>query len=275
MVHNQDVRSTPYQEIKDLFRPGHANFTYLAKYGIFDYRGGGRSSGRETVCRVIAGVVAKKLIQEEGISVQAYIRQVGNIEAVELSDLKKRDESPVYCPDLAASEQMVAELKRVKVEGDSVGAVVEFIAEGLPAGLGEPIYEKLQARLAYALMSLPATKGFEIGEGFSAAAQQGSKFNDGFEQEGTTVVTSTNYAGGTLGGISTGMPVIGRVAFKPTSSIFKPQQTLTTAGEKSVLTLPESLRLDPCVALRGVVVVEAMVAVVLADLVLMNRLAKL
>lgn len=275
LIENQDAQSTPYDQVKELLRPGHANYTYLSKYGVFDHRGGGRASGRETACRVAAGVVAKKLIAQEGMEVHAYIRQMGEIVGEELSDLSKRDLSPVYCPDEAASQKMCSELQQVKAAGDSLGAVVEFIAQGVPLGLGDPVYEKLEARLAFALMSLPATKGFEIGEGFACAKKRGSEFNDLFEKEEERVITSTNRSGGVLGGISTGMPIVGRVAFKPTSSIFQPQITLNLQGERSVLTMPTSVRLDPCVAVRGVVVVEAMVALVLADLLLMNSSAKL
>ncbi len=271
MIQNRDVKSAPYDAVRQHLRPGHANFTYLSKYGIFDHRGGGRASGRETACRVMAGAVAKKFISQEGITVHAYIRQIGSVIAEELSDFQ----SPVYCPDPVASQKMVAELERVKAEGDSLGGVVEFIVEGVPVGLGDPVYDKLEARLAYALLSLPATKGFEIGEGFASAAKQGSDYNDLFEKEDDRVVTTTNRAGGVLGGISTGMPIVGRVVFKPTSSIAKAQKTLTTEGERGVLELPSSLRVDPCVALRGVVVIEAMVALVMADALLMNRCVKL
>lgn len=274
LIPNQDANSQAYTSLKDLLRPGHANFTYLAKYGIFDHRGGGRASARETACRVAAGAVAKKLLNHFNITVQAYIQQIGSVEAAQV-DLMTVQSSPVYCPDPEASRLMVAQLERVKAEGDSLGGVVEFIAQGVPVGLGDPVYEKLEANLAKAMLSLPATKGFEIGEGFKASAMQGSAHNDLYEKFEGKIQTKTNFAGGTLGGISTGMPVIGRVAFKPPSSIGKSQPTLTTEGESATLELPSGSRHDPCVAIRAVPVVEAMVALVLADTLLMDRCAKL
>jgi chorismate synthase len=274
VFHNRDAKSSDYHSLQHLLRPGHANFTYLAKYGVFDYRGGGRASGRETVCRVAAGVVAKKLIAREGMEVAAYVSQIGAVVAEQLSDVTRRDESPVYCPDLMASQQMVAELERVKALGDSLGGVVSFIATGVPAGLGDPIYEKLEARLAYALLSIPATKGFEIGSGFASAAALGSEHSDLFVKEQEQIVTATNFAGGVLGGITTGMEVTGRVVFKPTSSVTKSLPTVTVAGESATVQMPATSRLDPCIVLRGVVVVEAMVAIVLADALLMNRCSR-
>jgi chorismate synthase len=274
LIENRDVRSSDYTAVQQLLRPGHANFTYLAKYGCFDHRGGGRASGRETVCRVAAGVIAKKLLALYAIEVTAYISQIGAVMATELSDLRQRDESPVYCPDRAATELMCAELQKVKAEGDSLGGVVSFIANNVPPGLGDPVYEKLDARLAFALLSIPATKGFEIGSGFSGCQQKGSEHSDSFTKEGEKIITATNFAGGILGGISTGMPITGRVAFKPTSSVTKPLSTLTLEGEKAEFEMPKTARTDPCIALRGVVVVEAMTAVVLADALLMNRFSK-
>ncbi len=274
LIPNQDANSKAYSSLKNLLRPGHANFTNLEKYGIFDHRGGGRASGRETACRVAAGAVAKKLILHFNVTVQAYIKQIGSIEASEL-DLSSALTNPVYCPDDKASKQMVAELERVKAEGDSLGGVVEFIALGVPVGWGDPVYEKLEANLAKAMLSLPATKGFEIGSGFNSAAMQGSSHNDLYEMREGKIQTKTNYAGGTLGGISSGMPLIGRVAFKPPSSIGKSQTTLTTEGESATLELPAGSRHDPCVAIRAVPVVEAMTALVLADALLLNRCARL
>lgn len=240
IIYNQDAKSQAYDQLKEVFRPGHANFTYLAKYGIFDYRGGGRASGRETACRVAAGSVAKKLLLTFGIKVFAELEE-----------------------------------GEVPEEGDSVGGVIKFTAEGNCENLGEPVYEKLEANLAKALMSIPATKGFEIGSGFAAAAMKGSEHNDRYAKEGDRIVTLTNYAGGVIAGISNGMPIYGRVAFKPTSSILKPQETLTTKGESTIFSLPTGSRYDPCVAIRAVPVVEAMVALVLIDALLINRCARL
>ena len=237
VIFNKDVDSSKYEPIKDLLRPGHANFTYLKKYGVFDYRGGGRASARETACRVAAGAVAKKLLHLSEIKFQTRLREM-----------------PEH------------------VEGDSVGGVVEAIALNVPVGLGDPVYEKLEANLAKAMLSIPASKGFEIGCGFAAARMRGSEHNDGFglDEEGKVELTS-NHAGGTLGGISTGEPIVVRVAFKPTSSIQKPQQTVSKDGVECTLTLPEGSRHDPCVAIRAVPVVEAMMALVLADALLMHR----
>ena len=243
IIYNADADSSSYQ--KDILRPGHANFTYLEKYGIFDYRGGGRASARETACRVAAGAVAKKLLTHFGITCNARL----------LTPMDK--------------------IAQAQAAGDSIGGIVEFIAQGLPAGLGDPVYEKLEANLAKAMLSIPASKGFEIGEGFRAADMRGSEHNDSFINNGGEIETRTNHAGGTLGGISTGMPLVGKVAFKPASSIAMPQETLTTSGIKNRLELSPKARHDPCVAIRAVPVVEAMLALVLADALLMQRSAKL
>lgn len=280
IIHNRDADSSKYEPIKDLMRPGHANYTYLKKYGQFDYRGGGRASARETACRVAAGAVARKLLLASDIEVAAFLGQVGNLRAsvnIEDADIttlrKSTNNDPVFCPDIAASKKMREAIKQATKEGDSLGGVVEFLTSDLPAGLGDPVYEKLEAKLANAMLSIPASKGFEIGEGFSAATMIGSDHNDAF-QEGKPV-TSTNHAGGMLGGISTGLPVFGRVAFKPTSSIRKPQDTVDAMGKAATFQLPKGSRHDPCVAIRAVPVVEAMLSIVLADCLLMNRAAKL
>lgn len=279
MIPNQNADSSKYEPIKDLLRPGHANYTYLEKYGVFDYRGGGRSSARETACRVAAGAIAKKFLVRQGIQIAAYMKQMGTVEAfLETNDADLLRtltyQSPVYCPDAKASSAMAELIEKAKAEGDSLGGIIEFLAMGVPAGIGDPVYEKLEANLAHAMMSLPATKGFEIGSGFKSVAMPGSKHNDLFIKESDQVQTKTNYAGGTLGGISTGMPITGRVAFKPTSSIMKQQETLTTSGEKAQFNLPAGSRHDPCVAIRAVPIVEAMIALVLADAILMNRCAR-
>lgn len=279
-IPNKDVDSSKYEPIKDLLRPGHANYTYLEKYGIFDYRGGGRSSARETACRVAAGAVARKLLTHYKISIVAYMKQIGNIEADFVQDLltTNRDkvyESPLFCPDPSAAKAMMDSIEKAKVEGDSLGGVIEFCVTGLPVGLGDPVYQKLEANLAYAMLSLPATKGFEIGQGFMAARMLGSEHNDPFISRQGVIAAEKNDAGGTLGGISTGMPLIGRVVFKPTSSIMKVQKTVTTSGETASFQIPEGSRHDPCVAIRAVPIVDAMVALVLADAILMNRCARL
>lgn len=280
IIPNKDADSSKYEPIKDLLRPGHANYTYLEKYGIFDYRGGGRSSARETAARVAAGAIAKKILERQEIRLTAYIKQIGPVVAiVEPQNIESirtlTYQSSLFCPDREATSAMTALIEKAKIEGDSLGGIIEFIALSVPAGLGDPVYEKLEANLAHAMMSLPASKGFEIGSGFQSVVMQGSEHNDRFIKKLGEVQTQTNYAGGTLGGISTGMPIIGRVVFKPTSSIMKPQETLTTSGEQASFNLPVRSRHDPCVAIRAVPIVEAMVALVLVDAILLNRCVKL
>jgi chorismate synthase len=222
---------------------------------------------------VAAGAIAAKFLKDQGIRVSAYIKQIGDVVAT----IQNRDliyQSPVFCPDPHAANAMIALIEKAKLEGDSIGGLVEFSAEGVPSGLGDPIYEKLEANLAHAMMSIPASKGFEIGSGFAAVSMRGSEHNDIFTLKSGNVETETNESGGILGGISNGMPIIGRVAFKPTSSIKKAQQTLTKENEPAVFQLPEGSRHDPCVAIRAVPVVEAMVALVLVDCILLNRCVK-
>lgn len=280
LIKNKDADSSKYEPIKNLLRPGHANYTYLEKYGIFDHRGGGRASARETAGRVAAGAIAKALLAHFDILLTAHIRQIDSVHAnIDASDVTRlRDHthgSPLFCPDPIAAGKMMELIEQAKSEGDSLGGVVEFIATGVPPGLGDPVYEKLEARLAYAMMGLPATKGFEMGSGFAAAGMRGSVHNDLFSMSEGGPRTQTNYAGGTLGGISSGMPLVGRVAFKPTSSIQQAQATLTTTGQAASFVLPAGSRHDPCVAIRAVPVVEAMAALVLADALLMNRSSRL
>lgn len=276
LIRNKDADPGQYATIKNLYRPGHANFTYLEKYGVFDDRGGGRASARETAARVAAGAVAKKLLAHFNVDCTAYLTQVGEISMPKLpySDLRQKTRaSPIFCPDEGVEHKMMEAIERVKQEGDSLGGVVSCIAH-LPIGLGDPVYQKLEANLAYAMLSLPATKGFEIGSGFAGASLRGSEHNDPFDLEEGRVRPATNRAGGTLGGISTGSPLLFCVAFKPTSSIKKAQQTVTLQGEKATFQLSEKTRHDPCVAIRAVPVVEAMTALVLADALLMNRCAR-
>ena len=281
LVRNQDADSAPYEAVKDFYRPGHANFTYLEKYGIFDHRGGGRSSGRETIARVAAGAIAKKLLAYFDIDCVAFVAKIGRVPSLlpDLSDLKiLRDKiysNPIFCPDIEASQHMMQLLEAVKQEGDSVGGMVSCAAH-LPAGLGDPVYAKLEAMLAFAMLSIPASKGFEIGSGFASCSMKGSEHNDPFDKDDLGQIhTLTNFSGGTLGGISTGSPLFFRVAFKPASNIKKPQQTLNLKKEKATLQPQEAGRHDPCVAIRAVPVVEAMTAIVLADALLMHRNARL
>lgn len=281
VIWNRDVDSSKYEPIKNLLRPGHANFTYLQKYGIFDYRGGGRSSARETAARVAAGAVAKKFLAKFGIELCAFVAEIGGIPIAEPSldaPLKLRKKvlaNPLFCPDSKAAEKMMKEIEKAKEEGDSLGGILQCVAK-LPVGLGDPVYDKLEANLASAMLSLPATKGFEIGSGFAAARMKGSEHNDAFDVDETgQITTTTNFAGGTLGGISTGLPLTFRVAFKPTSSIKKPQKTVDLKGSKKPFKLPEGSRHDPCVAIRAVPIIEAMTALVLCDALLMNRSARI
>jgi chorismate synthase len=270
IIYNRDVDSSKYEPIKSLIRPGHAQYTYLAKYGSYDYRGGGRASARETACRVAAGAIAKKILYREKIEVRAYLSQVGMLHSIH-HDLKKSD---IFCVDQQFEHNVKTLLTQLQLQGESVGGTVSFEVTGLQVGLGDPIYEKLEAKLAQAMLSIPATKGFEIGEGFRAAQMQGSTHNDAFiSLDGVT--QKTNHAGGILGGISTGMPIIGRVAFKPTSSISLPQDTIDVNGNPQLFQLPSGSRHDPCVAIRGVAVVRAMCYLVLVDAMLANRLVRL
>ncbi len=271
LIRNKDADSNQYSLLKDVYRPGHANFTYLQKYGIFDYRGGGRASARETAARVAAGCVAKKFLISLNIDCVAYIEEIGGIGLPEinrnnLQQIRKQTySSPIFCPCENTSVRMMEKFQA----DDSLGGIVSCIAH-VPPCLGEPVYGKLEALLAFAMLSIPASKGFEIGKGFEAARMFGSEHNDPFEIEEGKIGCRQNYAGGTLGGISTGEPLYFRVAFKPTSSIKKGQQTVTIAGENTILKLPETARHDPCVAIRAVPVVEAMTALVLADAYLMH-----
>ena len=275
MIVNQDADPSKYEPIKQLMRPGHANFTYIEKYGHFDHRGGGRASARETACRVAAAAVAKKMLALQNIKLLCYVKSIGEFEISDRHFNKKHlTQSPIFCPDPTIEPMILLALEQAKQQGDSLGACVECIVTDLPIGLGDPVYEKLEANLAKAMMSLPATKGFEIGEGFNATRMTGSMHNDAFiGLKGQ--VTASNHAGGTLGGISNGMPIIFRVAFKPTSSINKIQHTVDIHGKPQTLQLPKGSRHDPCVGIRAVPIVEAMCALVLADAILLNRCAKI
>ncbi len=267
LVWNKDVDSRPYEELKHVARPGQADFSYQMKYGLRDHRGGGRASGRETAARVAAGAIAKKILTAYGIQTIGHVVEVGSIRAREVGfeELKKNVErKAVRCADLDAAVRMEQLIKEVKAEGDSVGGIVEIIATGVPAGLGEPVFDKLDAELAKALMSLGAVKGVEIGAGFEAARLKGSEMNDEFFIEDGRIKTKTNNAGGILGGISSGEPVICRIAVKPTSSIAKPQRSVDMV-KKQETEIKIKGRHDPCICSRIVPVAEAMVALVLVD----------
>jgi chorismate synthase len=268
LIRNTDSRSQDYGDIKDKYRPGHADFTFDAKFGFRDYRGGGRSSARETVCRVVAGAIAKKLLAQGGMTVVGYVRQIGEVAAT-IADparvtLEQVETTPVRCPDTGAAAQMIALIEAVRKEQDSIGGVAEFVATGVPPGLGEPVFDKLKADLAKALLSLPAVLAFEYGAGFSVATARGSVNNDPFIVKGPGQIgTASNRHGGMLGGISSGEPIICRAAVKPTSSLPQPQSTVTRSGEATEIATRG--RHDPCLLPRFVPMGEAMVALVLVD----------
>lgn len=270
IIWNRDANSSAYESIRHLYRPGHAQYTYLKKYGIFDYRGGGRASARETAARVAAGAIAKKLLKKEGIEILAYVKEVAGI-SVNIDNPTKEtiSKSPIFCPDPIAEKEICKKISSLK--DDSVGGIIEMRAN-VPCGLGDPVYEKLEANLAKAMLSIPASKGVEFGDGFQASKVQGSENNDLFTVENEEITLASNHAGGVLGGISTGKPIILRVAFKPTSSIKKPQPTVTLDKKPETLTLPPGSRHDPCVALRAPPIVEAMGALTLIDAWLMAKI---
>jgi len=268
MIENVDQRSRDYSEIAKAFRPGHADYAYFAKYGVRDYRGGGRASARETAARVAAGAVARKVL--EGVTIRAAVVQIGP-HAVDRArfDWNQTEQNPFWAPDAEIVPIWEAHLEKVRKAGSSTGAVVEVEALGVPAGWGAPIYGKLDAELAAALMSINAAKGVEIGAGFAAAAYSGEENADEMRAGNDGPAFLSNHAGGVLGGISTGQPLVARVAFKPTSSILTPRQSLDEAGRE--LDLRTKGRHDPCVGIRAVPVVEAMTACVLADAFLRHR----
>ncbi len=268
LIRNKDQRSKDYSNNIDVYRPGHADFTFQAKYGIRDYRGGGRSSGRETACRVAAGAVAKRVLQTINTNVIAYTLSVGDIKAEKI-DAAVIEKNIVRAPDLEAAEKMIALIDEARKNLDSVGGIVEARVRGCPAGLGDPVFGKLNAKLAYGLMSIGTIKGVEFGDGFAATKLRGSVNNDKFYMDGDRVRTRSNHSGGTLGGISTGEDIILRVAVKPPSSIAQSQQTVT--GEGKGTTIEIKGRHDPCICPRVVPVVEAMVAITVVDSYLLQK----
>jgi chorismate synthase len=267
LVRNTDARPEAYAEMKDKFRPSHADFTYQAKYGYRDHRGGGRSSARETIGRVAAGAVAKKILALAGkVEIRAYVTQVHEVAAPAIThfpSLAEVEATAVRCPHPATAAKMIEVIRQARSEGDSVGGVIECRVRGVPAGLGEPVFDRLEADLGKAMLSLPATKGFEIGSGFAGTLLKGSQHNDPFVSRGGVVHTATNNSGGVQGGISDGEEIRFRVAFKPTATIMQPQQTVDIHGAPAELQARG--RHDPCVVPRAVVIVEAMAALVLVD----------
>lgn len=275
-VRNKDANPKDYENLKEQFRPGHADFTYEEKYGLRNWAGGGRASARETIGRVAAGAIAKKfLAMKHGIEIVACVSQVGEI-AAEVDDGFSMDDvekNIVRCPDEKKAEEMIAAIEAVQSEGDTIGGVVKCVARKVPVGLGEPVFDKLEADLAKAMMSLPATKAFEVGSGKSCLSMKGSEHNDIMEPDGNGgVQMKSNNAGGILGGISSGQDIVISLTFKPVSTLFKKQMTVNKSGEAVELHMKG--RHDPCVVPRAVPIVEAMMALVLADHELRNRGAK-
>ncbi|MDC4205573.1 MAG: chorismate synthase [Candidatus Manganitrophus sp.] len=268
IVYNEDAKSKDYESIKDLFRPGHADYTYFKKYGFRDYRGGGRSSARETVARVAAGAIARKVLAREGIEIVGYVAQVGPVKIKKI-DYAQIRQNPLFCPDPDAVEAMTRVIQEAQSEKDSVGAMVEVVAKGVPAGLGEPVFDKLDAALAGAMMSINAVKGVEIGAGFKVVEMRGSENCDPITPAGF----KSNNAGGILGGISNGDEIVVRLAVKPTSSIAVEQETIDIYGRPAKIATKG--RHDPCVGLRAVPIAEAMMALVLVDHFLRNKLSRL
>ncbi|HWY51058.1 MAG TPA: chorismate synthase [Chthoniobacterales bacterium] len=274
LVRNKDARPQDYAAVAEKFRPSHADFTYEAKFGIRNWQGGGRASARETIGRVAAGVVARKVLRSfyPKIDIIAYVRQIHELAAeIDRSKVKTGDVDAniVRCPDKTAAKKMVALIEKTRAEGDSLGGIIECVVRNAPVGLGEPVFDKLEADLAKAMLSLPATKGFEIGSGFSSTRLRGSEHNDPFEMRGGKIRTSTNYSGGIQGGISNGEEIYFRVAFKPTATIAREQKTVSASREQTKLAARG--RHDPCVLPRAVPMVEAMAALVLCDHALRQR----
>lgn len=275
VIPNEDQRSKDYSHISDKYRPSHADYTYQMKYGIRDYRGGGRSSARETAARVAAGSIAKLFLKKQGIEIFAHVSGAGQIEApnVDASDfqalLQIREDNIVRCADPATANEMIDLIDQIRKNGDTVGGRISTIIRGVPAGLGEPVFDRLHAELGKAMLSINAVHGFEYGSGFDGSRLKGSEHNDIFTQENGKIVTRTNFSGGIQGGISNGMDITFRVAFKPVATIMRDQSTLNQEGEET--TISGKGRHDPCVVPRAVIIVEAMAALVIADQLLKQK----
>lgn len=276
IIRNKDQKSKDYSHIKDQFRPSHADFTYQEKYGHRDYRGGGRSSARETACRVVAGAIAKQILHHYGVDVFSFVTQVHDIvfdanpNEVQISEIDKND---VRCPDSAIATQMENHIKDIRKQGDSVGGVIMGVAKNVPVGLGEPAFDKLHADIGKAMLSINAVKGFEIGSGFKGVYLKGSEHNDEFEVVDGRISTTSNFSGGIQGGISNGELIYFRAAFKPTATIIQDQKSVNKDGE--AVTVKGKGRHDPCVLPRAVPIVDAMLALTLVDHLLRNRMSKL
>ena len=272
LIPNNDQKSTDYDHIKDAFRPSHADFTYEQKYGHRDYRGGGRSSARETASRVVAGAIAKQILLKLGINITAYVDQVGSISLNSLDnvDLNLIEKNPVRCPNAEKAEEMEELIREIRKSGDTIGGCVKCLVKGMPIGLGEPVFDRLNAELGKALFSINAVKGVEFGSGFSSVEMKGSEHNDIFLEDKSTL---TNHSGGIQGGISNGMPIEMRVAFKPVATIVQSQDSIDKKGNK--INVTGKGRHDPCVVPRAVPIVESMVAITILDLYLRNKATQL
>lgn len=268
VIKNEDQQSKDYSHIKDKYRPSHADYTYEKKYGLRDYRGGGRASARETVCRVVAGSLAKQVLHTVGIRFSTYVKQVGSVQlnGQDFYTTDRIENSLVRCPDEKTSEEMEKLITQVKSDGDTLGGIVQCVIENVPIGLGDPVFDKLHADLGKGMLSINAVKGFELGSGFESASMKGSSHNDVFQADGST---ETNFSGGIQGGISNGMPIVFRVAFKPVATLMMKQQTIDTKGE--AVELEGKGRHDACVVPRAVPIVESMAAIVLLDHYLRNK----
>ncbi len=275
-IENTNQKSNDYEHIKDAYRPSHADFTFQEKYGIRDYRGGGRSSARETACRIVGGAIAKLYLKHLNVSIQAYVSQVGNIKLEKKYqdlDLSKTEESIIRCPDAATAYKMVSYIEDIRKEGDTIGGIVSCVVKGTPVGLGEPVFDKLHADLGKAMLSINAVKGFEYGEGFNSINFKGSELNDAFTSTDGKVNTTTNHSGGIQGGISNGQDIYFNVAFKPVATIMQDQQSIDKDGNET--TVKGKGRHDPCVLPRAVPIVESMAALVLVDHILRNKTSKI
>jgi len=275
VIENEDQRSKDYSHIAESFRPSHADYTYEMKYGNRDYRGGGRSSARETAARVAGGAVAKLLLKKSGIEIKAFVSQVGEIKAPHYTalDLSKTEENIVRCPDSSTAEKMIALIDEVRLQRDTIGGVVTGVIRNSPVGLGEPVFDKLHASLGHAMLGINAVKGFEYGSGFEGVKLHGSQHNDEFYKDGEKIRTRTNHSGGVQGGISNGEDIYFNVAFKPVATIMQDQQSVDKAGNE--VTVSGKGRHDPCVVPRAVPIVEAMAALVMADFLLLGKGSKL
>ncbi|MGL5563608.1 MAG: chorismate synthase [Tannerellaceae bacterium] len=272
LIRNDNQHSSDYDNMKDLYRPSHADYTYQTKYGIRDHRGGGRSSARETIARCVAGAIAKLILAQEGIVINAYTSQVGHIKLetpYQEHDFDLIEQNAVRCPDPIKAQEMEALIADVKAKGDTIGGIITCVAQGVPVGLGEPVFEKLHAVLGSAMLSINAVKGFEYGDGFESALYRGSERNDVFYNDNGAVSTRTNYSGGIQGGISNGQDIYFRVAFKPVATILMEQHTVDTEGNDTLLKAKG--RHDPCVLPRAVPIVEAMTAMTLLDFWLLQK----